>query len=363
MVSITDIGEGVNDSLLCITDNPNCCKTLAMGEWYFPNNMSTVRTQGFGDSFYRNRGPMVVRLHRRYNAMRPTGPFCCEVPDANEVIQRICITVEATIPFEGIDQPCMQRLNHLYNKYPSTATSISTITPTINEQPSRITSIESSSTIASMTTTATATIEITTSITTSEVSTTMTMTEVDTTTPPDLPATTIPDSSFTGSLHFILCKLRHYSQWCKHIMISHSELCMWLAVISPYSVSLAIADIFIGVYFQLNGVSYDNSSKFIITDIGESDDGSLLCVTDNPNCCKTPAMGEWYFPNNMSTVRTQGFGDSFYRNRGPMVVRLHRRYNAMRPTGLFCCVIPDANEVIQRICITVEATVPFEGIV
>ena len=127
------------------------------------------------------------------------------------------------------------------------------------------------------------------------------------------------------------------------------------------SVSLAIADIFIGVYFQLNGISYDNSSKFIITNIGESDDGSLLCVTDNPNCCKTPAMGEWYFPNNMSTVRTQGFGDSFYRNRGPMVVRLHRRYNAMRPTGLFCCVIPDANEVIQRICITVEAAVPFEG--
>ena len=114
-MNITDIGEGDNGSLLCITDNTNCCGRN-MGEWYFPNNMSTVRTEGESGSFYRNRGPSVVRLHRRHNASMPTGLFCCVIPDANEVIQRICITVETTIPFEGIDQTCMQRLNHLYNK-------------------------------------------------------------------------------------------------------------------------------------------------------------------------------------------------------------------------------------------------------
>ena len=70
-----------------------------MGEWYYPNNMSAVRTEGEGGSFYRDRGPSVVRLHRRYNITMPTGEFCCEVLDANEVDQRICITV---VPFEGM---------------------------------------------------------------------------------------------------------------------------------------------------------------------------------------------------------------------------------------------------------------------
>ena len=54
-----------------------------MREWYYPNNMSMVRVEGEGGSFFRNRGPSVVRLHRRYDAMLPTGQFCCEVTDVN----------------------------------------------------------------------------------------------------------------------------------------------------------------------------------------------------------------------------------------------------------------------------------------
>ena len=74
-----------------------------MGEWYYPNNMSMVRIEAEGGSFYRSRGtyPGVVRLHRRHNVMMPTGEFCCEVPDANEVDQRICITVVKGA-FEGM---------------------------------------------------------------------------------------------------------------------------------------------------------------------------------------------------------------------------------------------------------------------
>ena len=63
-----------------------------MGEWYFPNT-SMVRIEGTGDSFYRNRGPSVVRLHRRHNVMMPTGLFYCEVPDANNVTQMIYIMI------------------------------------------------------------------------------------------------------------------------------------------------------------------------------------------------------------------------------------------------------------------------------
>ena len=123
-----------------------------------------------------------------------------------------------------------------------------------------------------------------------------------------------------------------------------------------------IMPLMIGVHIELNEVDYGSDGIVNITDIGEGDSGSLLCVTNNTNCCKTPAMGEWYFPNNMSAVRIKGKGDSFYRDRGPSVVRLHRKHNATMPTGSFCCEAPDANEVIQRVCITIEATVPFEGL-
>ena len=109
------------------------------------------------------------------------------------------------------------------------------------------------------------------------------------------------------------------------------------------------------VYFQLNGVNYSNNSIVNITDIGEGVSDSLLCFTNNTNCCESPRRGEWYFPN-MSIVRIKGEDGSFYRDRGPSVVRLHRRHNATMPTGPFCCEIPDANNVTHRIYITVDTS-------
>ena len=96
-MSIVDIGEDERGSLLCMTNNTDCC--VNKGEWYYPNNMSTVRTREEGDSFYSDGGLSVVRLHRRHNVTMPTGEFCCEVPDANEVDQMICIMV---VPLKGI---------------------------------------------------------------------------------------------------------------------------------------------------------------------------------------------------------------------------------------------------------------------
>ena len=80
-----------------MTDSVGCCigTVGGVGEWYFPNN-ERVGTIGGGGSFYRNRGQGVVRLNRRYEAMMPTGSFCCEIPDANYVTRRICIMVETS---------------------------------------------------------------------------------------------------------------------------------------------------------------------------------------------------------------------------------------------------------------------------
>ena len=46
-------------------------------------------------SFYRNRGydDGTVNLNRPSGVMMPTGLFCCEVPDALDVLQSICATI------------------------------------------------------------------------------------------------------------------------------------------------------------------------------------------------------------------------------------------------------------------------------
>ena len=92
------------------------------------------------------------------------------------------------------------------------------------------------------------------------------------------------------------------------------------------------------------------------------DDASVHCVTDKTDCCRRGdggaphGLGEWYFPNNGSAVGIEGngLGGSFYRDRGPSVLRLHRRHNVMMPTGPFCCVIPDAVGLDQRMYIIVQ---------
>ena len=104
------------------------------------------------------------------------------------------------------------------------------------------------------------------------------------------------------------------------------------------------------MYAELNGTRYCNNSVVMITDIGMDDDKSLLCFTNNDDCCRRlddtingMATGEWYFPNNGPAVGIEGEGGDFYRNRGHRVVRLHRRNNAMSPTGAFCCEILGIN--------------------
>ena len=99
IVSFSEIGEE-SEALHCLTNKDDCCRGVdsegaAMGEWYFPNNESALQTKTLseGGSIYRNRGPSVVRLNRRNNAMMPNGVYCCEIPDANGTNQRVYVGV------------------------------------------------------------------------------------------------------------------------------------------------------------------------------------------------------------------------------------------------------------------------------
>ena len=113
----------------------------------------------------------------------------------------------------------------------------------------------------------------------------------------------------------------------------------------------------VGVYISLRGKFYGNDSNIVITDIGEGEDGALLCFTDLTECChgshisNSKALGEWFFPNG-SVVGVDSTKE-FYKNRGHSRVRLHRKKNVTSPIGQFCCEVPDATLTNIRICANV----------
>ena len=96
-----------------------------------------------------------------------------------------------------------------------------------------------------------------------------------------------------------------------------------------------------------------------ITDIGETDPSTsptqvngLQCITDRIPCCRAQQIGKWLFPDR-TVVPEQENATLFYINRGldDGTVNLNRVNDSMMPTGMFCCVIPDAEGVVNYICV------------
>ena len=82
-----DIGENNDTALLCITNQTDTNSSIALGNWFFPNQ---TRVPALGDIF-RTRGQMVVRMHRRRGGEE--GIYRCEIPDAMNGTQSIYIGV------------------------------------------------------------------------------------------------------------------------------------------------------------------------------------------------------------------------------------------------------------------------------
>ena len=99
----------------------------------------------------------------------------------------------------------------------------------------------------------------------------------------------------------------------------------------------------------INSTVIPNHGLVLLEDIGESDAQSLLCLTNRTDCCQPPQspggeIGNWFFPNG-SQVFNKGDGWDFYTNRGPSVVRMHRRRGGV--TGIYYCKIPDDDGGVQ----------------
>ena len=100
------------------------------------------------------------------------------------------------------------------------------------------------------------------------------------------------------------------------------------------------------------------NSIISITETGQTSTSTtsstgLQCITDRRPCCLQfeGRAGEWYFLDR-TTVPPKFTASTFYRNRGDDgEVDLNRvNVNVMMPTGIFCCEVLDAANVIQSIC-------------
>ena len=77
------------------------------------------------------------------------------------------------------------------------------------------------------------------------------------------------------------------------------------------------------MFLTLNGEIIPNNSYVDISDIGPTDEISLLCITNRPQPVGSPnSGGDWFAPDRTRVDGTDVQG--FSRTRGPMVVRLRR---------------------------------------
>ncbi len=124
---------------------------------------------------------------------------------------------------------------------------------------------------------------------------------------------------------------------------------------------------FSDVGFFLNGVVYSNNSVVPLQDIGEGiaylnrDNGNaaLFCITNLVSCCRGTdggSAGEWYLPGESVPVvgiNSASPSADFNRGRGPSAVLLHRMNSGVGPTGVYTCVAPDENGIVQQLYIGV----------
>ena len=84
--------------------------------------------------------------------------------------------------------------------------------------------------------------------------------------------------------------------------------------------------------------------------IGEGQNDSLHCVTDNSDCCNN-GQGNWYDVTGGEVQQGPDGDSNLYVTRGDGVVYLNRRRGGQ--SGMWRCDIPDSNGVQQTIYLSV----------
>ena len=131
-----------------------------------------------------------------------------------------------------------------------------------------------------------------------------------------------------------------------------AKTCRWEYIINYLTLVTTYYLCVIGVYFELNGNLYLNNSTVVLSEIGEGEK-ALLCKTGKKDCCGAVPnrFGQFYVPGG-GQVPISKQQQGFYRNRGDQSVGLNRREGVTSPTGTYRCEIPDADDEMVKIYIT-----------
>ena len=128
----------------------------------------------------------------------------------------------------------------------------------------------------------------------------------------------------------------------------------------------------VGVSLQLNGQTIPNNSLVDLEELlynprqepaNDNEFQTLMCVTDLMECCETPALGSWYYPNGSRIEVDIRVNDHrFMSNRGQNeVIRGQQFYGSVRlwrrwtppERGIFRCELPDKNGVNQNLYVNI----------
>ena len=95
------------------------------------------------------------------------------------------------------------------------------------------------------------------------------------------------------------------------------------------------------VYLSLNDDIIPNHGYVVITDIGSTDNASLICHTNRPATLSNPhSGGDWFAPDETRVNKDAVPG--FRRNRDLMIVRLLRNTATDLPSeGIYHCLVED----------------------
>ena len=129
------------------------------------------------------------------------------------------------------------------------------------------------------------------------------------------------------------------------MILSPLKLLM-VSILHDLMVTIAACNIHTDVFLRLNGNVIPDNGLLNISDIGSSDVGALLCITNLPPTGANSG-GDWFAPNGRvgDMVPVPGFN----RNRGPMVVRLFRTVSGTPTQGIYQCVIEDSTLTLKEV--------------
>ena len=114
------------------------------------------------------------------------------------------------------------------------------------------------------------------------------------------------------------------------------------------------------VQLELGSTCPANNTVVLITAIGsgvESNGGdAVVCATEYVPCCGSflNRFGDWFYPNG-TEVPPYGYYYEFYRFRRDSYqvtlggALLNRRSDAIEPTGIYWCIIPDVDGLNQML--------------